>query len=907
MNYNWTVPTGWSITSGQGTNAVTVTTGATGQNGNITVQHQLVCTTSAPQILAVTVGSASVGGSVSGGTTILLLELTSGLLTLSGQTGTIVRWESSISPFTVWTPISNTTTTYTSGTLTQTTRFRAVVQSGSCPSVNSSPTTVTVNPNLPASVSIAASPTGAICAGTNVTFTATPTNGGTTPAYQWRVNGVNAGTNSATFASTTLANNDVVTVVMTSNASPCLTGSPATSNAITITVNPLPTASIVANSGPFCSAATFSIVGTTGAVVTYNINSGSNATVTLTDGTGTITVTNASATQTLNLVSVTNPTTLCSQVLTDSFTVTVNPLPMASISGNNGPVICSGTNATFTLTGTADAVVTYNINSGSNTTATLTGGTATITIANATQTQTLTLVSVTNPATTCSQTLSGSSTVTIESTTWDGTAWSNGTPTSTKGAIFAANFTIGANFDACNIVVTNNAVVSVSSGFNVNLNQNITVNTGSSFTLNNNANLFQANPLAVNSGNVVVKRQTNPIIRLDYTLWSSPVTGQGLYAFSPFTFANRFYNYNTSTNLYSTSALGMNVTGTNAAGVNGIDQNNVQFETGQGYLIRLPYNHPTAPIVLNGNFTGVPNNGTKTVTLANVSATQQFNLVGNPYPSPISIAQFAIDNAATIEPTLYFWRKTNNTASPSYCTWNSTSQTFGDNGEAFTNSPLGVIQTGQGFFVEAKDGATTLEFNNTQRVANNANQFFRANTATTPSTESNRIWLNLTGVGSEYSQAVVGYFTNATLAAEDYDSKYFNDGPVALNTLIGTTEYVIQGRPTPFQASDVVPLNYKVTTAGNYTFAIDHVDGLFLNGQLIYIKDNQDGSYHNMSTPFTFTSAAGTFANRFELVYQTALSNQDNSFTANSIDVIKQKNEVVINSGSSNYERCNNL
>jgi len=429
----------------------------------------------------------------------------------------------------------------------------------------------------------------------------------------------------------------------------------------------------------------------------------------------------------------------------------------------------------------------------------------------------------------------------------------------------------------------------------VNLSNTITVASGSSFTLNNNANLYQANASAVNTGNIVVKRQTNPLIRLDYTMWSSPVTGQGLYAFSPFTFANRFYVYDTSSNLYSTSTVGLNVTGTNAAGVNGIDQNNVRFTTGKGYLIRLPYNHPTAPIIFNGSFTGVPNNGTKTITLANVSATQQFNAVGNPYPSPIDIAQFATDNASNIEPTLYFWRKTNNTASPSYCTWNTTSATFGDNGEAYTNTPNGVIQTGQGFLVEAKDGATSLEFNNGQRVDDNSNQFFRANTAATTTNEANRIWLNLTGTGAQYSQAVVGYFTNATLAADEYDSKYFNDGAVALNMVIGSTEYVIQGRPTPFQATDIVPLNYKVTTAGTYTFTIDHVDGLFVGGaQAIYIKDNQDGSYHNLSTPYTFTSAAGTFANRFELVYQTALATDNNTFTANSINVIKQQNDVVV-------------
>jgi hypothetical protein len=75
-----------------------------------------------------------------------------------------------------------------------------------------------------------------ICTGTSVNFTATPTNGGTTPAYQWQVNNVNVGTNSNTFTSTTLNNNDQVKVILTSNAT-CVTTPTATSTPITMSVN----------------------------------------------------------------------------------------------------------------------------------------------------------------------------------------------------------------------------------------------------------------------------------------------------------------------------------------------------------------------------------------------------------------------------------------------------------------------------------------------------------------------------------------------------------------------------------------------------------------------------------------------------------------------------------------------
>ena len=90
-----------------------------------------------------------------------------------------------------------------------------------------SPTTATstgitmiVTSTVVPSVSIAANPGNTICTGTNVTFTATPTNGGT-PSYQWKLNGANVGTNSNTYSNNTLANGDVVTVVMTSSLGLC--------------------------------------------------------------------------------------------------------------------------------------------------------------------------------------------------------------------------------------------------------------------------------------------------------------------------------------------------------------------------------------------------------------------------------------------------------------------------------------------------------------------------------------------------------------------------------------------------------------------------------------------------------------------------------------------------------------
>ena len=105
----------------------------------------------------------------------------------------------------------------------------SLLSSETCTSGNpaqSNPVTMVVNANLPAGITISAS-ANPFCPGTTVTFIANPINGGSTPSYQWKVNGINTGTNSSTFIYTTL-NNDSIRCIMTSNLS-CVTGNPASS------------------------------------------------------------------------------------------------------------------------------------------------------------------------------------------------------------------------------------------------------------------------------------------------------------------------------------------------------------------------------------------------------------------------------------------------------------------------------------------------------------------------------------------------------------------------------------------------------------------------------------------------------------------------------------------------------
>lgn len=121
-----------------------------------------------------------------------------------------------------------------------------------------------------ASISIVANPSTVICPGTNVQFTSTIANGGATPSYQWQVNGANiSGATSSTYSSTTLANNDQVICILTSNK-PCISGSPATSNIFTASVNAAPLVSLQPVSQSPCSggSSSFSITAS-GTGITY--------------------------------------------------------------------------------------------------------------------------------------------------------------------------------------------------------------------------------------------------------------------------------------------------------------------------------------------------------------------------------------------------------------------------------------------------------------------------------------------------------------------------------------------------------------------------------------------------------------------------------------------------------------
>ncbi|MFN3404907.1 MAG: T9SS type A sorting domain-containing protein [Cytophagaceae bacterium] len=153
-------------------------------------------------------------------------------------TGSSVQLVATGAPNYFWTPstdLNSNTIHNPIATPGSTTKYFAQYSIGGC-ALKDSVTITVLSGTTTASVSIAASPSNAICAGTSVTFTATPVNGGANPAYQWKLNGTNVGTNSPSYSNSSLTNGNTVSVEMTSNSS-CVAGGAVSSNIITMEVN----------------------------------------------------------------------------------------------------------------------------------------------------------------------------------------------------------------------------------------------------------------------------------------------------------------------------------------------------------------------------------------------------------------------------------------------------------------------------------------------------------------------------------------------------------------------------------------------------------------------------------------------------------------------------------------------
>ncbi|MGV3695467.1 choice-of-anchor D domain-containing protein [Flavobacterium sp.] len=508
---------------------------------------------------------------------------------------------------------------------------------------------------------------------------------------------------------------------------------------------------------------------------------------------------------------------------------------------------------------------------------------------------------------------------TPQSSTWNGSAWSAGFPTASTKAIFDGDYITTAavnhgSVEACECQINSGRNVTVDSGYYFEIQSNITNN--GNLTIANNGSLIQINDAATNAGNITYQRTASGIRGFDYVYWSSPVLGQAI---------NSIYSTPTPGLIYAWNTLATNINSPLSSG-------NWQSATGamsvgRGYIMRGSSFYGMTATNITASFLGAPNNGVLPFTINRAGNTvassvgpgngvtvtnydDNWNLVGNPYPSSIHAINFLSANT-DIQGYVYLW--THGTApissqNPFYSSflYNYTSNDYITyNAMGSSSGPgtfNGYIAGGQGFFVMMNDGAAgsgTITFKNNLRSKGYANnQFFRD--AENGDEDKHRIWLDLLDANNVPTRTMIGYAGEATLGLDRlYDAVKNTANEFNIYSLAESQTLTIQGRPTPFNQNDIVPIGIRVMHDGTHKIAIGAVDGLFLEPtQPIYLEDKLLNVFHDLRlNPYSFNAVAGIINDRFVLRYdRNALGNPEFGDFDSSVVVSTNNRQMTITS-----------
>jgi hypothetical protein len=286
----------------------------------------------------------------------------------------------------------------------------------------------------------------------------------------------------------------------------------------------------------------------------------------------------------------------------------------------------------------------------------------------------------------------------------------------------------------------------------------------------------------------------------------------------------------------------------------------------EGYAVNFGETDP--PIIFD--VTGVVNNGSLSATLYNHNNTysQGFNLIGNPYPSPIDWDAPSGWTKTNIDNALYYFEtSTTDQYGGTYVTY---AEGVSSNGMA-TN----LIPSMQGFFVHVTDGSWpvtgTLAMNNSVRITD----------LTHPLTKSDIDSRSLIRLTAEFSDdtvsvdPVVIYFDEK--ATNEFDGQL--DALKLMNTdfmvpniyAIGSdgVKLSISALPVISDTLFTVPLGLKINRDGNIIFKIRNLEGPLANME-IFLSDLTAKTEHDLLSgkDYTLDLTTGLYENRFFLNFR---------------------------------------
>jgi sugar lactone lactonase YvrE len=430
-------------------------------------------------------------------------------------------------------------------------------------------------------------------------------------------------------------------------------------------------------------------------------------------------------------------------------------------------------------------------------------------------------------------------------TTWNGSVWDNGAPYASE-VIINGDYS-GASFTAKNLTINATHTLTINSGNSVTAAGDV-ANSGTILVQNNGAFVqTKATPSNTGTGTYTLERLASDN-SAQYNYWSSPVqtsTIAGVFGAT----GRQFYNWNTVTTAWDNANVNANLT------------------AGVGFIATGTSNTPTTITRTFSDNTGF-NSGDITfglTFLADGDPDNDWNLVGNPYPSGLDANQFITDNAAEIGNALYLWSSDGSdytSATTDYATMGLAGAVAAGGSGVVPSSA--TVASAQGFIVQAIS-STTLTFKNSQRAATN-NTFQR----TKDKSDWQRIWLGVERIENKAkNEVLVAFIPEAEEGKDLYDAMKFSGNGFVSFYSVGefakpTQKLAIQGFPS-LEGERIVRLGIEAKKSGSFTFDISKQDG-FSELDEIYLYDSETESLTDLRKEnYSVELSEGEHNDRFTL------------------------------------------
>ncbi len=480
-------------------------------------------------------------------------------------------------------------------------------------------------------------------------------------------------------------------------------------------------------------------------------------------------------------------------------------------------------------------------------------------------------------------------------------SWDNGLPDLYRNAVIDYNYesSTAGNVEICNLTINTGKIVDIEPNNYLSVSKDLLVNgilniqhEGSIIMLFDDGNI-------VNNGEIKIHKTTTALRKFDYTYWSSPIKNaiiEDVFNESP---QNSFYQFLTQN--YS-DANNDNLDDDN----NSWQRTQGNMNIGKGYTAMAPNSIPnggTQSIIFNGEI----NNGEYNIPVfLSGDITNDFddwNLIGNPYPSAIDAVTFLNNslNSTLLNGSVYFWTHDTEVATigneKQYSSDDYSIFNIGTGGiAAHTNGiiPTGKIASGQAFFVEAIQEGNIL-FNNDMRVKLDNDNLFKSNIN---KNDQDKIWLNLFNDQGVFSQILIGFLDGATSLLESkYDALRLDGGNIiSFYSIIENQNLAIQGLGLLDGDQSVsLGISSKTDEILNLKIGIGHMQGNLRN-RYIYLYDHLLNIVHDLKVEnYEFSiSDRGIFNDRFSLKFNNSNLNIDENVTKSERLIVKQQGQSII-------------